>query len=125
VCAEGCFYVNLHDEFKAGYVIIPRFILSQNKRDSELLDKINDFFNSGYVTKSKRDDTVELNIKNFKALQQNLIPFFGKYKIEGAKSKDFNDFKTVIFLMNDKVHLTKEGYSKLKAIKDGMNTGRK
>jgi hypothetical protein len=127
VCAEGCFYINLrlNDGFKAGYVIILRFILSQNKRDFELIDKIKDFFNSGYVTISKKDDTVELNIKNFKVLQQNLVPFFDKYKIEGAKFKDFNDFKTVIFLMNDKVHLTKEGYSKFKAIKDGMNTGRK
>jgi hypothetical protein len=35
VCAEGCFYINLrlNDKFKAGYVVILKFILSQNKRD--------------------------------------------------------------------------------------------
>ena len=48
VCAEGCFYINLRldDKFKAGYVVILKFILSQNKRDFELIDKIKDFFNS-------------------------------------------------------------------------------
>jgi len=99
--------------------------LSQNNRDFELIYKIKDLFNSGYVARSKKDDTVELTIKNFNVLKQNLVPFLDRYNLEGAKSLDFNDFKTVLFLMNDKVHLTKEGYNKLKVIKDGMNTGRK
>lgn len=127
ICAEGCFYITLriNDKYKAGYEAGLKFILSPNNRDFELIYKIKDLFNSGYVARSKKDDTVELTIKNFNALKQNLVPFLNRYNLEGAKSLDFNDFKTVLFLMNDKVHLTKEGYNKLKVIKNGMNTGRK
>jgi len=87
--------------------------------------KIRDFFKSGNIRCLVRDNTVELRITEFLALKTTLLPFLDKYSLIGVKTLDYNDFKTVLELMDKKVHLTKEGYDQIKRIKDGMNTKRK
>ena len=99
--------------------------MSQNARDLELINKLKDFFNTGFIVSSDKRNSVELTIKRFSALKQDLVPFLDKYTLQGAKRTEFNDLKSALRLMDDKVHLTKEGYNIFKALKDGMNTGRK
>lgn len=126
ICAEGCFNIVLSQSYKlkAGYRASLRFILTQNNRDTELMYKISDLFKSGSIKCSDRDNTVELRITEFQALKNILVPFLDKYPLIGAKALEYNDFKTVLELMDNKVHLTKEGYNQIMAIKDGMNTKR-
>jgi hypothetical protein len=38
-----------------------------------------------------------------------IIPFFDKYPIIGYKAYDFEDFKEVLNLKKNKLHLTEEG----------------
>jgi len=127
ICAEGCFNVFLYQsaKLKAGYRAGIRFLLTQNNRDSELMYKIKDFFKSGNIRWSDRDNTVELQIREFQALKHTLVPFLDKYTLIGAKTLDYNDFKTVLKLMDNKAHLTEVGCNQIKMIKDGMNTKRK
>lgn len=99
--------------------------MSQNARNLELINKLKDFFNTGFIVSSDKRNSVELTIKRFSALKQDLVPFLDRYTLQGAKRTEFNDFKSVLRLMDEKVHLTKEGYNIFKALKDGMNTGRK
>ena len=47
--------------------------------------------------------------------------FFENDSIEGVKSLDFADFKQVAFLMQNKLHLTEQGLSKIQSIKSNMN----
>lgn len=126
ICAEGCFNIVLskNDKLKAGYRASIRFILTQNNRDTELMYKIRDLFKSGSIKCSDRDNTVELRITEFQDLK-NIVPFLDKYPLIGAKALEYVDFKTVLELMDNKIHLTKEGYDQIKVIKDGMNTKRK
>lgn len=86
--------------------------------------KIRDLFKSGSIKCSDRDNTVELRITEFQDLK-NIVPFLDKYPLIGAKALEYVDFKTVLELMDNKIHLTKEGYDQIKVIKDGMNTKRK
>lgn len=74
ISAEGCFNVVLYknDKLKAGYTTALRFILTQNNRDSELISLIRDFFESGNIRWSDRDNTVELRITDFQALKTTL-----------------------------------------------------
>jgi len=51
-----------------------------------------------------------------------IIPFFDKYRLEGVKLKDYEDFKAASILMDKKAHLTKEGLEELRQIKNKMNT---
>lgn len=55
---------------------------------------------------------------------EKIIPFFQKYPILGVKSLDFEDWCRVAKLINNKVHLTKEGFKTIRKIKAGMNKGR-
>ena len=50
---------------------------------------------------------------------------FKKYQIYGVKALDYLDWCKVAELMQNKVHLTKEGIDEIKKIKSRMNTGRK
>ena len=68
---------------------------------------------------------MELRIVEFQALKTILVPFLDKYSLIGAKTLEYNDFKLILKLMENKIHLTKEGYYQIKVIKDGMNTKRK
>jgi hypothetical protein len=54
-----------------------------------------------------------------------LFLFFEKYSILGVKVKDFEDFKTIAFLMQSKAHLNQSGLNQILKIKASMNTNRK
>ena len=55
---------------------------------------------------------------------EKIIPFFQKYPIIGIKALDFADWCKVALLINNKAHLTKEGFKEIRKIKTGMNKGR-
>ena len=57
-------------------------------------------------------------------INEIIIPFLEKYPILGVKSKEFNDWKRIAFLMNSKAHLTEEGAKEILKIKSSMNTSR-
>ena len=64
-------------------------------------------------------------MSKFSDLNSKIITFFKEYPILGSKYQDFSDWVQVIELMNNKVHLTKEGIDIIWKIKEGMNRGRK
>src|ERR1700688_938443 len=70
-------------------------------------------------------NTSLLQIKNYSDIQNKIIPFFNKYPILGVKSLDFNDFKLVANLIDNKEHLTSEGLNQIIEIVKGMNLDRK
>lgn len=42
----------------------------------------------------------------------------------GEKAKDLSDFSAWADLMKNRIHLTEEGVTKIRKIKEGMNRGR-
>ena len=48
-----------------------------------------------------------------------IIPFFNKYPLQGTKLFDFLDFNKVAKLVENKTHLTSEGFEMIKQIKMG------
>jgi hypothetical protein len=58
-------------------------------------------------------------------LTDRIIPFFETFPLQGAKSKEFKDFKEAAELMKLKSHLTREGLEQIRAIKSRMNFKRK
>jgi|SRR5690606_36872961 len=108
----------------AGYTAKLRFSLSQSSRDINLIYKISDYF-KGYVISSEARNIVELYITKYKAIKETLVPFLDKYKVRGVKALEYKSFREALGLMDDKVHLTVEGYDKLSSLKNGMNTGRR
>ena len=53
-----------------------------------------------------------------------VLPLFEKNKLNGMKRFDFQDFKKVATLMENRDHLTLSGVNEIKKIKSNMNTQR-
>ena len=60
----------------------------------------------------------------FVDINNKIIPFFKAHSIKGIKQLDYQDFCEIATLIGEGKHLTPEGYSKIKLIKDRMNTKR-
>jgi len=60
---------------------------------------------------------VSFVVTRFSDIDERIIPFFDKYKIQGVKNQDFLDFKKVANLIKNGVHLTNKGLEEIKKIK--------
>ena len=63
----------------------------------------------------------EFQVTSWNGITENIIPFFDKYPLQGAKSRDYADFKKVADIMKVKGHLSKDGLDQILKIKSGMN----
>lgn len=116
VDAEVCFFVSLR-----GVSLI--FKVTQHIRDDYLLKEFINYFNCGrYSISSKMAG--DYIVTNFSDINNKIIPFFNKYPLVWSKSLDLSDFKQVAKLMENKIHLTDEGFKQIKQIKLGMNRER-
>jgi len=122
ITAEGSFFISLYpnEKRKAGYAISLVFGLSQHIKDVELLERLAKFLGCGTVRISNSRNTAEWIITKFDDLNLKLIPFLTKYNLSGIKLLDFERFKKTLFLIENKMHLTSEGVTLIKAIKDAM-----
>lgn len=101
-------------------------------REKDLLVGISKYFSNlnigvykeASVHCSIKNNTALLQIKGITEINNVIIPFFTKYPILGIKSKDFEDFKLVAELVNNKEHLKIEGLTKIMEIVKGMNLDR-
>ena len=100
-----------------------RFILTQHLRDEELIRSFITILGCGrYIPRSTRAYG-ECVVEKFSDISLKIIPLFEKYKLNGIKRNDFEDFKKVA--TRNKDHLTLSGLNEIKNIKSNMNTQRK
>jgi len=125
VDGEGTFYIKIYSsKTNVGFSVQLRFRIPQHDRDSKLIEVIQKSFGSGSVEKHTRHPAVTLVITKFTTVTDKIIPFFESYPLVGVKKNDFLDWCTVAKLMNNKAHLTQEGFNLIRTIKSGMNKGR-
>lgn len=124
--AEGSFYISLikSKTLLSGTQVLLTFSLTQHSRDAELMKNIISYFQCGRYSLRKNLLAGDIEVTKFSDLSQKIIPFFSKYPIEGEKSKDLFDFRSVAELIKNKAHLTKEGLEAIRQIKEGMNRSR-
>ena len=121
--AEGSFIIHIYKaKTKIGEAAKLVFQLTQHARDEQLMKSLIEYFNCGNISKTK--DTFVYRVDKFSDIQNKIIPFFNKYKIQGVKLLDYIDFCRAAELMKNKAHLTKEGFDQIIKIKAGMNKGR-
>jgi LAGLIDADG endonuclease len=80
------------------------------------------YFNCGNIYKSR--ESFVYRVEKFSDIENKIIPFFNKYKIQGVKYLDYIDFCKTAELLKNKTHITKKGLEQIRAIKIGMNKGR-
>jgi hypothetical protein len=68
-----------------------RFRISQDARDTQLLELIIKYFGVGRIEKEPRNTVYNLVISKFSDLNQIIIPFFNQYPLNGIKKLDYLD----------------------------------
>lgn len=121
---EGCFSVSIkpHKQMKFGWVVDPMFSVYQHKDNKKILELFQDELRCGYiVSKNGKPDVLVYIVDNRKTIEEKIIPLFDKYQFLGTKWEDFLIFKKIIFLMNQKKHLEKEGLIEIVKLAFQMN----
>src|SRR5215468_4552711 len=98
------------------------FSLTQHTRDEQLMRSLIEYFNCGYLYKDK--EVFEYRVDKSSNIENKIIPFFNKNRIQGVKYLDYLDWCKAAKLIKIKTHLTEEGLNEIKNIKAGMNRGR-
>jgi LAGLIDADG endonuclease len=98
------------------------FVVTQHVRDQKLLEGLIDYIGCGRY--SKRKEAGDFKVLSIADINKKIIPFFSEYQLQGVKSQNFADFRSVAQIMEAKGHLTTEGLEQIQAIKMGMNKGR-
>ena len=114
-----------------------RFAIGLNIMEKQLIISIANYFNlinKNSLTKQNNNNKISyvyykknsviLEITKFSNIFNIIIPFFNSYPIQGIKSSDLVDFKIVARMIENKEHLTPEGFNKILEIKDSMNKNR-
>jgi len=122
---EGSFMmvVRKRNDYKAKWKISLCFNVSQ--KESYILSQFKKHLQCGTLRK-RPDGVCYYEVNNFNAIWNNLIPFFTKYSfLSQNKKKQFSLFVRAARLINNKQHLTKEGFHELIKIRNQMNRGGK
>nr|YP_009517167.1 LAGLIDADG homing endonuclease [Blastosporella zonata]YP_009517206.1 LAGLIDADG homing endonuclease [Blastosporella zonata]AYE93090.1 LAGLIDADG homing endonuclease [Blastosporella zonata]AYE93091.1 LAGLIDADG homing endonuclease [Blastosporella zonata] len=130
---DGSFQIRLRKlNTNIGHRVSLLYSFHLHIRDLDVLKGLANYFNNreNLISNDKKvsissDKSVHLQIAKFTDIKDKIIPFFDKYPIEGVKSLDFEDFKKVCKLIENKEHLTPLGIKAILDIKSNMNQNRK
>jgi len=123
---EGCFFIRLsNNPAKQRVQVQLAFIIGQHVRDKVLMNSLVSYFGCGRYIALNNKSFGEFVVTKLDNLINIIIPFFDKYKIEGDKFKDFQDWCRAAELMKNKAHLTPSGLEEIRKLKYGMNSRRK
>ena len=122
--SEGTFTVMIDPNQKRtlGWRVQAKFQIGLHERDLALLLQVQQFF-GGIGSIGQSGSMVFYSVSSVKDLTNTIIPHFLKYTLLTQKAADFLLFKTIVSLINNKVHLTIEGLNQIINIKASMNTG--
>ncbi len=74
--------------------------------------------------RTRKDGVWYYEVNNFKAINENIIPFFNRFGFLSAKKKrDFAKFKQIANLITDGEHLNRKGIERILEIRKAMNDG--
>nr|YP_009445562.1 LAGLIDADG endonuclease [Bipolaris cookei]ATV95722.1 LAGLIDADG endonuclease [Bipolaris cookei] len=123
---EGCFMVRIRKSSNENNLPKLEFIfqVTQHVRDRDLIESFITYLSCGHLRERKGGSAVDFFVYKTSDLNSKIIPFFEKYPVLGAKSRDYQDFLSIISLKNNSSHLTPEGMEQIKEIQSRMNTKR-
>lgn len=128
VDGEGSFLVSIfrNKTTKHGWQVFPEFIVTQGAKSLSVLEEIKNFFGCGHIFINRRRDNHHEHLYRFcvrsaKDLREKIVPFFERHRLRTAKLKDLKKFKQVLSLMENGVHLKKNGIKRIVRIASTMN----
>lgn len=121
---EACFFVNFQksSERRTGWGVRAGFSIGLHEKDKRLLELIKSYFGVGEIFKHSKNAS-QYRVTSLKELTDVIIPHFLKHPLITQKRADFEFFKQVVCLMNQRKHVTTEGILQILNIKAAMNYG--
>lgn len=133
---EGCFSISFirSKTQKLGYQIKPMFVIKLTESEKEVLEKIRIYLgNIGNIYLESSESNRRRGLKNsrdcagFRVTKleelQNLIKLLkNQIFISQRKEKDFKNWVKCIEMIENKEHLTKEGFLRIALIRDQIHT---
>lgn len=122
VDGEGCFHVaiNKNSEMSCGYQVLPEFTVTQHQKDVKILYALKDHFGCG-VVRVNHGDRYCYRVRKFSHLKEIIVPFFENHKLLTLKRVEFEKFRRVLLMCEQKQHLTVDGIQKIREIQHTMN----
>ena len=120
---EGSFNISLKRdaEYRLGWHIEPSFNVSQ--RDKTILALFKRHLGVGTL-RNRKDGVVYYEVRNYRALQERVIPFFEKFVfLSSTKKRNFSIFRKIVALMNEGQHTNAEGLKKILLLREQINKG--
>jgi len=126
VSGDGCFHISIRNSPTTitGKSVVLKFHVVQHSRDTELIKKLISTFACGRIELALKQSAVYFVVTNLKDILEKIIPVFDKYPIKGVKALDYENFKKAVQIMQNKEHLTEQGFSKMQTLKLSMNSFR-
>ena len=121
VDGEGCFHVGINKmpKMTLGWQVLPKLRIVQHKKNIPVLKKIQKIFGYGTIRRN-HGDRFELRVRKIENLNK-IVKFFDKNPLQTTKRNDFEIFKEIISLINQKQHLTNKGLRKIAELSSKMN----
>jgi hypothetical protein len=122
---EGSFMISVKKSlaYRQHWKVQALFVITLHKKDLELLKRIQSFFGGIGSIDRKGEDILQFRIFSIEQITNIIIPHFDKYQLLTQKKADFELFKLVVKIMNQKRHLTQEGLEEIVNFKASMNKG--
>ena len=128
VDGEGCFSVSIikNSTTKNGWQLFPEFVITQGEKSIDVLTKVKEYLGCGKIYINRRQDNHRENlcrycVRSIRELSEIIIPFFQRNRLRTAKQFDFDNFVTIIRMMQEKKHLNQNGMTKIAHIIQRMN----
>lgn len=122
VDGEGCFHVSINPqpEITAKLHVLPEFTVVQHKRDVQILFALKNYFNCG-VVRVNHGDRMAYRVRSVEHLLKIIIPFFMTHQLKTKKRIDFEKFRDIVLMMQNKEHLKPQGIEAVRSIIAQMN----
>ena len=121
--AEASFQVIIQEINNKANVSL-RFSITQHVKDKLLLNSFITYLNCGRYYKSPIRNEGQYLVTTFSDIKDKIIPLLKEYPLLGVKKEDYSDLVKVAELIKSKDHLTEEGISLIRTIKNNMNSKR-
>ena len=123
VDGEGCFFVgiNANATLTQKKQVLPEFVVVQHKINIAVLHALKNYFQCG-VVRVNHGNQMCYRVRAHTSFMRFIIPFFDKHKLKTKKRLEFERFRDIVFLMDQKKHLTAEGILEIEKIRNKMNT---
>lgn len=100
-----------------------RFTVGLHKKDKVLLEQMRSFFDGAGGIYKQGENALQYGVESLSALTNVIVPHFDAYPLLTQKRSDFELFKSVVKLINQKEHRTAEGLQEIVNLKASMNWG--